>query len=92
MKLQGTKVYNPYRYSRPPRGGRGLKLLLVCCSCVCCFWSPPSRGAWIEMLGRSFSSRRMLWSPPSRGAWIEMSESSSASGTVGVAPLAGGVD
>ena len=54
--------------------------------------SPPSRGAWIEML-RSTQVPSAYLSPPSRGAWIEMSsDSPRARGGAAVAPLAGGVD
>ena len=35
---------------RPPRGGRGLKLGEVV-TAVMTYVSPPSRGAWIEMIG-----------------------------------------
>ena len=34
--------------------------------------SPPSRGAWIEILARCANAEREM-SPPSRGAWIEIS-------------------
>ena len=34
-------------------------------------WSPPSRGAWIEILFPP-AGRCVRQSPPSRGAWIEM--------------------
>ena len=34
--------------------------------------SPPSRGAWIEILKPSWSIFGQLSSPPSRGAWIEI--------------------
>ena len=33
--------------------------------------SPPSRGAWIEIVDFGVDDVRH-WSPPSRGAWIEM--------------------
>ena len=56
------------------------------------FKSPPSRGAWIEMLNLLFEYDA-LKSPPSRGAWIEIVNSvASALMMLGVAPLAGGVD
>ena len=34
--------------------------------------SPPSRGAWIEMVGGSVDAGSYKQSPPSRGAWIEI--------------------
>ena len=34
--------------------------------------SPPSRGAWIEMIIAHHPARYAPPSPPSRGAWIEM--------------------
>ena len=58
-------------FSRPPRGGRGLK----------CFGSlyqveepesPPSRGAWIEIIRHRRNRESRGKSPPSRGAWIEI--------------------
>ena len=33
--------------------------------------SPPSRGAWIEIIGSCFMCKHAR-SPPSRGAWIEI--------------------
>ena len=55
--------------------------------------SPPSRGAWIEMISTSNTASALAWSPPSRGAWIEIpSEKISAAAMNAVAPLAGGVD
>ena len=36
------------------------------------FRSPPSRGAWIEMV-RLLLLLSVMSSPPSRGAWIEIS-------------------
>ena len=55
---------------RPPRGGRGLK------SYIGSGWitgnaSPPSRGAWIEIILWPFVGYHRR-SPPSRGAWIEI--------------------
>ena len=35
--------------SRPPRGGRGLKCVEILCDRLY-DWSPPSRGAWIEIV------------------------------------------
>ena len=34
--------------------------------------SPPSRGAWIEILRYAYHYRHYPVSPPSRGAWIEI--------------------
>ena len=52
---RGLKLYasenDPEYRGRPPRGGRGLKWRRGCCP-PCCRWSPPSRGAWIEILPR----------------------------------------
>ena len=35
-------------------------------------WSPPSRGAWIEIVYDTEQMARLIESPPSRGAWIEI--------------------
>ena len=35
-------------------------------------WSPPSRGAWIEIPTAACRGGRRSGSPPSRGAWIEI--------------------
>ena len=53
--------------------------------------SPPSRGAWIEII---FAIPRRRWrpSPPSRGAWIEIMRLAVLVAGYYVAPLAGGVD
>ena len=53
--------------------------------------SPPSRGAWIEILQKS-NCASLVRSPPSRGAWIEIEEHRSSCDASGVAPFAGGVD
>ena len=55
-------------------------------------WSPPSRGAWIEIIVLPPSLYPLLPSPPSRGAWIEITYSVCSPISVFVAPLAGGVD
>ena len=34
--------------------------------------SPPSRGAWIEIIRTGCQSPQFWMSPPSRGAWIEI--------------------
>ena len=65
-----------------------------CCSRYCSrkTESPPSRGAWIEIL----RSPWLAWawpSPPSRGAWIEIVACVLFLCMLFlVAPLAGGVD
>ena len=51
--------------SRPPRGGRGLKLFLAIV-CMTVRESPPSRGAWIEII-RYLSIAIILLSRPPRG-------------------------
>ena len=53
--------------------------------------SPPSRGAWIEML-RLAVGKLFVSSPPSRGAWIEIFLIGFGAMMFAVAPLAGGVD
>ena len=54
-------------------------------------WSPPSRGAWIEIM-MVIHSAGINGSPPSRGAWIEMFERPARYKCGGGRPLAGGVD
>ena len=53
--------------------------------------SPPSRGAWIEIVESGLYASGD-WSPPSRGAWIEIPEPLPDGKALYVAPLAGGVD
>ena len=53
--------------------------------------SPPSRGAWIEIMYR-LPIKAHLASPPSRGAWIEIIVDQVSVADLSVAPLAGGVD
>ena len=53
--------------------------------------SPPSRGAWIEILLRLWTLTSDA-SPPSRGAWIEIALVYDGDIAAAVAPLAGGVD
>ena len=55
---------------RPPHGGRGLKLDDVG-GVGGRSVSPPSRGAWIEIL-YALRILSRTGSPPSRGAWIEI--------------------
>ena len=54
-------------------------------------WSPPSRGAWIE-IPEQIRHLCMFGSPPSRGAWIEITTRPLVIFLTMVAPLAGGVD
>ena len=53
--------------------------------------SPPSRGAWIEILLLA-ALGILMPSPPSRGAWIEIDQATINFAMAAVAPLAGGVD
>ena len=54
--------------------------------------SPPTQGAWIEIL-QPMESRKQLQSPPTQGAWIEIAECElSRLQPVFVAPYTGGVD
>ena len=55
-------------------------------------WSPPSRGAWIEIQDSFGGPIAIIMSPPSRGAWIEISMKIQDFSGKFVAPLAGGVD
>ena len=77
-------------WSRPPRGGRGLKRLPGR-ECVGCVLSPPARGAWIET-SRFTTRSPKCTSPPARGAWIETVSLPSRCEKEPVAPRAGGVD
>ena len=56
---------------RPPHGGRGLKsgktLLAKAVA-----GSPPTRGAWIEIVTCLAYGNGYFASPPTRGAWIEI--------------------
>ncbi len=53
--------------------------------------SPPTRGAWIEILeSKNMSIEEM--SPPTRGAWIEISSPLMRCPSGPVAPHTGGVD
>ena len=54
--------------------------------------SPPSRGAWIEIVIVSGVEWMQSMSPPSRGAWIEIIMTLLSISDNNVAPLAGGVD
>ena len=53
--------------------------------------SPPSQGAWIEIL-LLVSIKPATASPPSQGAWIEIDMALVILIVLAVAPLAGGVD
>ena len=53
--------------------------------------SPPSRGAWIEIIVFALDVE-IAESPPSRGAWIEIIADRPVDDDDRVAPLAGGVD
>ena len=50
MKLGVHDLQGTYSLGRPPRGGRGLKYLVAQTGIQRGIGSPPSRGAWIEML------------------------------------------
>ena len=67
-----------------------MKLSIVTLPC-CSLMSPPSRGAWIEIILPE-SMVRVAESPPSRGAWIEIAWEKGCNENHNVAPLAGGVD
>ena len=49
MKWFAGKGSKSGKGGRPPRGGRGLKFFRFR-AIVCMMVSPPSRGAWIEMI------------------------------------------
>ena len=89
MKLSDLRKIEA-EFGRPPRGGRGLKSLAAPEPVDIC-QSPPSRGAWIEMLIIQLVIVT-VWSPPSRGAWIEIHLRLLCDTITVVAPLAGGVD
>ena len=48
IEMEKKKETALYKLSRPPRGGRGLKLPHIWDNALR-IGSPPSRGAWIEM-------------------------------------------
>ena len=54
--------------------------------------SPPSRGAWIEIIRAPVTTCTYRPSPPSRGAWIEISPSTRVTVRVSSPPSRGGVD
>ena len=76
---------------RPPRGGRGLKLLTNLGEVVTAS-RPPRGGRGLKSLGSHSRCNAREGSPPSRGAWIEMLISELKRRFTIVAPLAGGVD
>ena len=53
--------------------------------------SPPTRGAWIEIVVATINAS-LTKSPPTRGAWIEIAPGHYRDGADGVAPHTGGVD
>ena len=53
--------------------------------------SPPSRAAWIEIIGTESGYSAMM-SPPSRAAWIEIGKSTDTATLTRVAAFTGGVD
>ena len=55
-------------------------------------WSPPSRGAWIEMIPGWATSRGLGGRPPRGGRGLKSSWGSCRNRWGRVAPLAGGVD
>ena len=66
--------------------------------CVCDTVQPiadvscPSRGTWIEMLNKLYSTMPFAKSCPSRGTWIEIFSMHSNQLVYNVVPLAGHVD
>ena len=52
--------------------------------------SPPSRGAWIEMLCMVIYNKDFCVSPPSRGAWIEIGHDCPMQHSVAGRPPRGG--
>ena len=76
--------------SRPPRGGRGLKYNQSI-GPKRQSGRPPRGGRGLKFLGIQQSNN--AWSsPPSRGAWIEIVNTKLRRMGIQVAPLAGGVD
>ena len=69
MKLSDLRKIEA-EFGRPPRGGRGLKSLAAPEPVDIC-QSPPSRGAWIEIV-RMISVRwRISRRPPRRGRGLK---------------------
>ena len=54
--------------------------------------SPPSRGAWIEIVIVSGVEWMQSSRPPRGGRGLKLKNTETASRTIAVAPLAGGVD
>ena len=78
-------------YSRPPRGGRGLKSLRLRHTGQS-LQSPPSRGAWIEIVMVGVASVRSNSRPPRGGRGLKYAAEHDLRTGRKVAPLAGGVD
>ena len=78
-------------YSRPPRGGRGLKCQLNQLLPVFTRSRPPRGGRGLKSPVR-LDELQVVESPPSRGAWIEIKVVLGDGTVLIVAPLAGGVD
>ena len=91
MKSKGAKGDTGEK-GRPPHGGRGLKYPGLAIQHTHPGWSPPARGAWIEMRFLVPLPHRREASPPARGAWIEMHHLRRKETAEGVAPRTGGVD
>ena len=92
LKCCAHASFSTGQQRRPPRGGRGLKFRTFCKRCGV-IRSPPSRGAWIEMVYGDSYWKMLMASPPSRGAWIEIIVFDEfIPERHRVAPLAGGVD
>ena len=62
------------------------------CSSCCTEQSPPSRGAWIEIMKLYHASKLALGRPPRGGRGLKFSIRPYSAMFKGVAPLAGGVD
>ena len=75
---------------RPPRGGRGLKLLYTNAHSGV-LWSPPRGGRGLKYYKAMYPDF-FVWSPPARGAWIEIAMPERREIRFSVAPREGGVD
>ena len=78
-------------FSRPPRGGRGLKCDLAD-DMYLVNKSPPSRGAWIEMSLGEVVTAVIGCRPPRGGRGLKFGIFVMGVVLSAVAPLAGGVD
>ena len=65
MKLKGMGLTDE-QVGRPPRGGRGLKFADCVAACKDIV-SPPSRGAWIEIIVAALSMPRSEVAPLAGG-------------------------